>query len=53
MGASDEFAALSAHDALVNVSAALRALAGALMKIANDVRWYASGGQVDRFMVSG
>ena len=37
------FAALSAHDALVQVSAALRTLAGALMKIANDVRWYASG----------
>jgi fumarate hydratase class II len=37
------FAALSAHDALVTVSASLRTLAGALMKIANDVRWYASG----------
>ncbi len=41
--AEDLFAALSAHDALVEVSAALRTLAGALMKIANDVRWYASG----------
>jgi fumarate hydratase class II len=28
---------------LVNVSAVLRTLAGALMKIANDVRWYACG----------
>ena len=28
---------------MVNVSAALRTLAGALMKIANDVRWYACG----------
>jgi fumarate hydratase class II len=37
------FAALSAHDAMVGASAALRTLAGALMKIANDVRWYASG----------
>lgn len=37
------FAALSAHDALVTVSAALRTLAGALMKMANDVRWLASG----------
>ena len=37
------FAALSAHDALVTTSGALRTLAGALMKIANDVRWYASG----------
>jgi fumarate hydratase class II len=41
--APNKFAALSAHDALVNVSAALRTLAGALTKIANDVRWYASG----------
>jgi fumarate hydratase class II len=41
--APNKFAALSAHDAMVNASAALRTLAGALMKIANDVRWYASG----------
>jgi len=41
--APNTFAALSAHDALVTASAALRTLAGALMKIANDVRWYASG----------
>jgi len=41
--AINKFAALSAHDAMVNVSAALRTLAGALMKIANDVRWYACG----------
>ncbi len=41
--AADFFAALSAHDAMVNASAAMRTLAGALMKIANDVRWYASG----------
>ena len=41
--ADDLFAALSAHDALVALSAALRTLAGALMKIANDVRWLASG----------
>lgn len=37
------FASLSAHDALVQVSASLRTLADALMKIANDIRWYASG----------
>ena len=37
------FAALSAHDALVQTSGALRVLADALMKIANDVRWLASG----------
>ncbi len=41
--APNKFAALSAHDAMVNVSAALRTLAGALMKIANDVRLYACG----------
>jgi len=43
LSAANKFAALSAHDAMVNVSAALRTLAGALMKIANDVRWYACG----------
>ena len=43
LSAPNKFAALSAHDAMVNVSAALRTLAGALMKIANDVRWHACG----------
>jgi fumarate hydratase class II len=43
VSAPNKFAALSAHDAMVNVSAGLRTLAGALMKIANDVRWYACG----------
>lgn len=41
--ADNKFFALSAHDALVNLSASLRTLAGALMKMANDVRWLASG----------
>jgi fumarate hydratase class II len=41
--APNKFAALSAHDAMVAASGALRVLAGAAMKIANDVRWYASG----------
>ncbi|QDQ26083.1 class II fumarate hydratase [Chitinimonas arctica] len=41
--ADDKFFALAAHDALVNCSAALRTLAGGLMKMANDVRWLASG----------
>ncbi|WP_353171677.1 class II fumarate hydratase [Paracandidimonas soli] len=41
--AANKFFALSAHDALVNTSAALRTLAGALFKMANDVRWLASG----------
>jgi fumarate hydratase class II len=37
------FEALAAHDALVLASGALRGLAVALMKVANDVRWLASG----------
>ena len=41
--AENKFAALSAHDALVDVSASLRTLAIALYKIANDVRYYAMG----------
>ena len=41
--AENKFAALSAHDALVDCSASLRTLAGALFKMANDVRWLASG----------
>jgi len=40
---SNKFFSMSAHDALVNTSGALRTLAGALLKIANDVRWLASG----------
>ena len=39
----DKFAALSAHDELVSASGSLKTLAGSLMKIANDVRWLASG----------
>ncbi len=41
--AANRFEGLAAHDALAAASAALRTLAGALMKIANDVRWLASG----------
>jgi fumarate hydratase class II len=41
--APNKFFALSAHDALADLSGSLRTLAGALMKIANDVRWLASG----------
>ena len=43
VSAANLFAALSAHDAMVTASASLRTLAGALMKIANDIRWHASG----------
>ncbi len=39
----NKFAALSAHDELVSASGALKTLAASLMKIANDVRWLASG----------
>ncbi len=41
--APDKFAALAAHDALVFASGAIRTLAVSLMKIANDIRWLASG----------
>ena len=40
---ANKFAALSAHDELVFASGALKTLAASLMKIANDVRWLASG----------
>jgi fumarate hydratase class II len=43
ISAPNKFAALSAHDAMVTASASLRTLVGALMKIANDVRWLACG----------
>jgi fumarate hydratase class II len=43
VSAPNKFAALSAHDALAHASGTLRTLAGALMKIANDVRWHACG----------
>lgn len=41
--APNKFAALAAHDALVMASGALKTLACSLMKIANDIRWLASG----------
>lgn len=41
--AGNKFAALAAHDALVAAHGAMKTLATALMKIANDVRWMASG----------
>jgi fumarate hydratase class II len=41
--AANKFAALAAHDALVSAHGALKTLAAALMKIANDVRWLSSG----------
>jgi fumarate hydratase class II len=41
--APNKFEALAANDAQTNLHGALRALAAALTKIANDVRWLASG----------
>ncbi|WP_153162235.1 class II fumarate hydratase [Zoogloea sp. 1C4] len=41
--APNKFAALAANDGLVAAHGALKTLAVALMKIANDVRWLASG----------
>ncbi len=41
--APNKFAALAGHEPLVFMHGALKTLATALMKIANDVRWLASG----------
>jgi fumarate hydratase class II len=43
VSAPNKFAALAGHDEIVLASGVLKALACALMKIANDVRWLASG----------
>ncbi|MDM8529348.1 class II fumarate hydratase [Anaerolineales bacterium HSG24] len=41
--APNKFESLAAHDAIVFASGALKTLAASLMKVANDVRWLASG----------
>ena len=41
--APNKFESLAAHDAIVFASGALKTLAASLNKIANDVRWLASG----------
>lgn len=41
--AENKFEALAGHDAVVAASGALKTVAGSLMKIANDIRWLASG----------
>jgi fumarate hydratase class II len=41
--APNKYAVMAGHDAFVGTSGALKQLAVALMKIANDVRWMASG----------
>ena len=47
VSAPNKFAALAAHDALVFASGAVKTLAVSLMKIANDIRWLASGPRAD------
>src|SRR6202000_1607348 len=39
----NKFASLASHDEVVFASGALKTLAASLMKIANDIRWLASG----------
>lgn len=41
--AANKYESLAAHDAIVEASGALKTLAVSLMKIANDIRWLASG----------
>lgn len=43
VSAPNKFAALASHDAIVMASSAIKTLATSLMKIANDIRWLASG----------
>lgn len=43
ISAPNKFAALASHDAIVMASSAIKTLATSLMKIANDIRWLASG----------
>ncbi len=43
VSAPNKFEALAAHDAVVEASGVMKTLACSLMKIANDVRWLASG----------
>ncbi|KTD17967.1 class II fumarate hydratase [Legionella jordanis] len=43
ISAPNKFAALASHEAMVMAHSSLKALACALMKIANDVRWLGSG----------
>ncbi len=41
--ATNKFAQLAAHDAVISASGALNTLAASLMKIGNDIRWLGSG----------
>lgn len=50
--ATNKFAALAGHDAMVFSHGALKTLAAALFKIANDIRWMASGPRAGLFEIS-
>jgi len=52
VSAPNKFAALAGHEALLALHGALKTLAAALMKIANDVRWLASGPRSGFFEIS-
>jgi fumarate hydratase class II len=43
VSAPNKFEAMAAHDAIVHAHGAVKALAASLNKIANDIRWLASG----------
>ena len=43
VSATNKFEAIAAHDTMIETSGALKTLAASLMKIANDIRWMASG----------
>ncbi len=43
VSAPNKFEALASHDAMVHAHGALKTVAASLMKIANDIRWLASG----------
>ncbi len=50
--APNKFESLAAHDAIVFAGGALKTLAASLMKIANDIRWLASGPRCGLFEIS-
>ncbi|MHA1214078.1 MAG: class II fumarate hydratase [Candidatus Hodarchaeales archaeon] len=43
VSAKNKFEGIAAHDAILEISGALKTIAASLMKIANDIRWMASG----------
>ena len=43
VSAANKFEALAAHDTMVETSGALKTVAASLNKVANDIRWLASG----------